>query len=126
MSLQGTIALLASPFTLVDLILNEHSYFFDLESQIPFHALSQEDRKKYWDDGVHLRDEGYDWMGEHIANALLRFLSRDDERPAKEPGQPANKSKSRTTNDSLTFDEESGNPKNINQGYIVVRKSDLE
>ncbi|KAM5355949.1 hypothetical protein ACJ41O_002595 [Fusarium nematophilum] len=52
-------------------------HVFDLRSHIPYHSLSEEDRKKYWHDFMHLGSEGYDWMGNHIADALIEILQRE-------------------------------------------------
>jgi lysophospholipase L1-like esterase len=53
-------------------------YAFDLYAAIPYHSLSDVDRRKYWDDGVHLTDVGYAWMGDHIADALIEFIRNDN------------------------------------------------
>ncbi|CAM1506812.1 Fc.00g064530.m01.CDS01 [Cosmosporella sp. VM-42] len=99
-------------------------YFFDLESKIPFHALSQADREKYWDDGLHLRDDGYDWMGDHIADGLIRIIRREGD--YEPPDLTTKKPSTKRRDDGLSFDEEDGNPKNISEGYVVVRKRDLD
>ncbi|KAF9769501.1 hypothetical protein IL306_013108 [Fusarium sp. DS 682] len=98
-------------------------YAFDLHSKIPYHALSEQDRERYWDDGLHLRDEGYDWMGNHIADALIDILWSE-----RTFDQPSNSKTSEVLalEDELQFDEEDGNPRNINEGYVVVRKKDLD
>ncbi|KAF4988819.1 hypothetical protein FDECE_14911 [Fusarium decemcellulare] len=95
---------------------------FDLHAHIPYHSLSEEDREKYWDDGLHLRDDGYDWMGAHIANHLIDILQR-------EGTLEAGSSTARITSpdlEELVLEEEEGNPRNINEGYVVVRKKDLD
>ncbi|KAM0251240.1 hypothetical protein ACHAP5_001837 [Fusarium lateritium] len=97
-------------------------YAFDLHSKIPYHSLSEEARDRYWDDGLHLRDEGYDWMGNHIADALIDILWSEGafEQPtAKSPDLMDG-------DDGFFFDEEDGNPRKINEGYVVVRKKDLD
>lgn len=99
------------------------SYAFDLHSKIPYHSLSERDRERYWDDGLHLRDEGYDWMGNHIADALIDILWSEgtfEEPPNSKPSEVL------VLEDELQFDEEDGNPRNINEGYVVVRKKDLD
>jgi hypothetical protein len=98
------------------------SHAFDLHAAIPFHGLSEEDQEKYWDDGVHMTADGYDWMGGHIADELIRIIhherdplaSRKARRLAARPG------------DEVPLDEEVGDPTDIRQGYVVVRKRDLE
>ncbi|KAF7546634.1 hypothetical protein G7Z17_g8299 [Cylindrodendrum hubeiense] len=101
---------------------NFHS--FDLKSHIPYHSLSEADREKYWDDGLHLRDDGYDWMGDHIANALIRIIREEGE-----PG-PASATTRRRLSKQARYEaalaEETGNPRNISEGYVVVRKKDLD
>lgn len=102
------------------------SYFFDLESHIPYHSLTSEDRDNYWDDGLHLQPAGYDWMGEHIAEGLIRILNREDASAPAASNRSTRKPVTKPPEESVSFDEESGNPKNINEGYVVVRKRDLD
>ncbi|KAF5536156.1 esterase [Fusarium napiforme] len=90
---------------------------------IPYHSLSERDRERYWDDGLHLRDEGYDWMGNHIADALIDILW--SEGTFEEPIN-SRASEVLALEDEVQFDEEDGNPRNINEGYVVVRKKDLD
>lgn len=97
------------------------SYAFDLKSHIPYHNLSEDDQLKYWDDGLHLRDEGYDWMGGHIADALTSMLGREGVTAPLGP-----KSTQDSDSDDWDFEEEGGNPRNINEGYVFVRRRDLD
>ncbi|KAK7226494.1 hypothetical protein V2G26_014497 [Clonostachys chloroleuca] len=97
-------------------------YSFDLHSRIPYHSLSREDREKYWDDGLHLTGEGYSWMGDHIADALLPLVKADID--AEKASQK--KSSRRSEEETVVFDEEGGNIKDISQGYVIIRKKDLE
>ncbi|KAF5022239.1 hypothetical protein F66182_5712 [Fusarium sp. NRRL 66182] len=92
---------------------------FDLHSKIPYHSLSEEDRSRYWDDGLHLRDEGYDWMGSHIADALIAILQRQG--TLGEPALPktAGPSDVIAMDDQVVFDEEDGNPRNLSEGIPV-------
>lgn len=84
------------------------SHAFDLKSSLPYHSLSHEDRDEYWDDGIHLSPSGYDWMGSLVANALIPLLKEEEAA-------------------AVTFEEESGSGRaNISQGYIIVRKKDLD
>lgn len=71
---------------------------------------------------------GYDWMGNHVADALLECLAEEDEEEeqqsriaAPKPPRPPTK-----TREEQMYEEEDGNPKHISQGYIVVRKEDLD
>ncbi|KAF7562197.1 hypothetical protein G7046_g1955 [Stylonectria norvegica] len=101
------------------------NYFvFDLASMIPYHALSEQDREKYWDDGVHLTDDGYDWMGNHIANHLIGILVAEGSYTS--PQSKTRKPSAKQARETVSFEEETGNPRNINEGYVVVRKEDLE
>ncbi|GAB0143941.1 hypothetical protein EsHS_00004439 [Epichloe bromicola] len=99
-----------------------HSYAFDLHAKIPYHSLSEEDRAEYWDDGIHLTAKGYDWMGEHIAEGFLVALSSAEQARATAPSQSR---QPRRTDDNAVFEEESGNPRKLSEGYVVVRKKDL-
>ncbi|KAL4730120.1 hypothetical protein ACLX1H_002150 [Fusarium chlamydosporum] len=94
------------------------NYAFDLNSKIPYHSLSEQDRDRYWDDDVHMQGEGYDWMGNHIADALIDILW--SEGTFEQPSDMIE------VEEEFAFDEEDGNPRNINEGYIVVRKKDLD
>ncbi|OAA48767.1 Esterase, SGNH hydrolase-type [Metarhizium rileyi] len=103
----------------------EHNYHaFDLHAKLPYHSLSMEDREKYWDDGLHLTDKGYDWMGGHIADGFLATLSSVNAAQAPTPALRSRRP-ARTHDDSTVFEEESGNPERLNEGYVVVRKKDL-
>ncbi|RUS24039.1 SGNH hydrolase-type esterase domain-containing protein [Jimgerdemannia flammicorona] len=48
--------------------------FFDLSDKFPLHRLSPEDKKLYWDDGVHCTAAGYDRMGELVFEVLKPLL----------------------------------------------------
>lgn len=80
------------------------SYTFDLYKKLPYKALNEFKRQLYWDDGVHLTEEGYKWMGDQIADALVPLV----------------------LGDSAKLEEEEETPKGISRGYVVVRKEDLE
>ncbi|KAI0476080.1 SGNH hydrolase-type esterase domain-containing protein [Xylariaceae sp. FL0804] len=48
---------------------------FDLFQAIPYHALDEADRTRYWDgDGVHLTAAGYDLMGDKVADFLIPVI----------------------------------------------------
>lgn len=84
------------------------SHAFDLKSSLPYHSLSPNDRDEYWDDGLHLSPAGYDWMGGLVANALIPLIKEEEVA-------------------AVAFEEESGSGRaNISQGYIIVRKKDLD
>eukprot|EP00029_Vermamoeba_vermiformis_P014201 TRINITY_DN9325_c0_g1_i1.p1 TRINITY_DN9325_c0_g1~~TRINITY_DN9325_c0_g1_i1.p1 ORF type:complete len:258 (+),score=35.33 TRINITY_DN9325_c0_g1_i1:55-828(+) len=46
------------------------SHLNDFATEIPMHALSEEERKKIWSDQLHLTEEGYDLMAEIIYKKL--------------------------------------------------------
>lgn len=100
------------------------SHSFDLFAKIPYHSLPEHDRAVFWDDGLHLTPDGYDWMGHHVATALLAILDRQHPPGAPEPATP--KDHADGPGDSQAFDEEEGSPDVISQGYVVVRRRDLE
>ncbi|UNI14956.1 hypothetical protein JDV02_001532 [Purpureocillium takamizusanense] len=95
-------------------------YTMDLHEKLPYHSLSPEERSEYWSDGLHLTAEGYDWMGGHIVEGLLKILPE-----AAVPRTPSGPRKTRHS-DGRTLVEELGDPKKLNEGYVVVRKKDLD
>lgn len=78
---------------------------------MPYHTLDAELRKTYWDDGVHLTEDGYDWMGNHIADAFLQIIAKDDAHGGWFED---------------AYDEEQGDPRFLDKGYIVIRRKDLD
>ncbi|OTB05572.1 hypothetical protein M426DRAFT_137495 [Hypoxylon sp. CI-4A] len=101
-------------------------FYFDLNKAIPYHAMKPEDRPKYWEmDGVHLSADGYNLMGEKIAEHLIRIMKlaeaqeTDINTIAPDPRQ-------RKAIEEMILEEERGNPRLLSQGYIVVRKRDLD
>lgn len=98
---------------------------FDLHSKIPFHSLTPEKQLEYWDDGLHLTAAGYDWMGDHIADALIPLIKQDRRISLKKtiitPPIPP-----RISGDDRPLEEEIGDPRDIHSGYVVVRKRDLD
>lgn len=94
----------------------------DLKPKIPYHAMSEQDRKRCWDDGLHLRKDGYDLMGDSIADGLIPLLVPESAGPPK----PVGKAQDGFGDDGVVLQEEEGNPRKINQGYIIVRKKDLD
>ncbi|KAJ6790376.1 hypothetical protein PWT90_04214 [Aphanocladium album] len=110
-----TVPEVAGNFTAVDAkrkdlntrILNfeaENYYTFNLFEKLPCKSLNDFKRDVYWDDGVHLTAEGYNWMGDLIADALIPLV----------------------LGDSVKLEEEEETPKGISRGYVVVRKEDLD
>ncbi|KAG7292055.1 hypothetical protein NEMBOFW57_002086 [Staphylotrichum longicolle] len=95
--------------TLNDLIRNhkaENFHVYDLNKHVTYWSMSEADRAKYWDDHIHFTPDGYDLIGNKVGVALKRRrLFRGDDK---------------------AFDEEAGDPTAIDQGYVVVRRADLE
>jgi hypothetical protein len=99
------------------------SYAHDLKSKIPYHSLSTEDKEKYWDDGLHLTMDGYQWMGGFIADELIRLI-REESNTAMNASVLGGRLRRREWYDG-DFEEEQGSPGVLSQGYVVVRKKDL-
>lgn len=87
--------------------------------------MSTAERVRYWDDGTHLTPDGYDLMGEKIAAALVELIM-----PPGRLQPSANGAKRRRVmhfrDDEKRFEEESGDEKALDSGWIVVRRKDLE
>jgi hypothetical protein len=83
--------------------------------------MSESERERYWDDMVHFTPDGYDLIGQKVGIALVSLLVK--ERTSQET--PARRRRV-YRDDDLIFDEEGGNPFVIDQGYIVVRRKDLD
>ncbi|KLU89272.1 hypothetical protein MAPG_08246 [Magnaporthiopsis poae ATCC 64411] len=119
-------------------------FVHDHHAAVPFWAMSEKDRQLYWDDNVHLTPSGYDLMGQKIAARFLQVLHQDgnpsggpqtakaeDEEQTAATTAAATSSSRRTRSkvfkdDNLVFEEESGDSSRLGQGYVVVRKKDLE
>ncbi|KAI4870358.1 SGNH hydrolase [Hypoxylon rubiginosum] len=101
-------------------------FSFDLNSALPYHDMAPEDRAKYWEmDGVHLSAAGYDLMGEKVAEELIRIMKLADAQET-EISSIASDPRQRKAIEDMIFEEERGNPRLLSQGYIIVRKSDLD
>lgn len=88
--------------------------------------MAPEDRAKYWEmDGVHLSAAGYDLMGEKVAEELIRIMKLADAQET-EISSIASDPRQRKAIEDMIFEEERGNPRLLSQGYIIVRKSDLD
>lgn len=76
---------------------------------------------------MHLTEDGYAWMGGHIADAMEGLIA---DNPPTEPNTtgPSGKPSARgpRPTDEVVWEEEEGSPKLLNQGYVVVRKRDLD
>ncbi|RYO74896.1 hypothetical protein DL764_010674 [Monosporascus ibericus] len=104
-----------------------HNYFhFDLFSALPYNAMPPAQRARIWEpDGVHLTSEGYSFMGEKIAEALVQIV-RLAEAQDTEISSLVSDARQRRAIEGLIVEEERGDHRLLSQGYIVVRKSDLD
>ncbi|KKF94236.1 hypothetical protein CFO_g3393 [Ceratocystis platani] len=59
------------------------------EGLIPYHSLDDQSRELYWNDGLHLTEDGYDWMGGFIADELIRILKSLQARDRENASAPA-------------------------------------
>lgn len=99
------------------------SYVYDLDAAIPYFAMSSSDRYKYWDDEVHFSVEGYNLIGNKVGMNIVKYLVED--RAAA--GAPVHVKKRRVfRGDEKVFTEEDGDPSSLDQGYVVVRRKDLD
>ncbi|KAL1854075.1 hypothetical protein VTK73DRAFT_8813 [Phialemonium thermophilum] len=99
----------------------ENFHAYDLQAAIPYASFSDAERNLYWDDAVHFTPDGYDLIGRKVGMALVSLLVR--ERTQSET--PARRQRVYRDDDRV-FDEEGGDPNAIDQGYIVVRRKDLD
>jgi hypothetical protein len=60
-------------------------------------------------------------MGDHIAGEMIRLI-----REERNPAPPRRSKRFQSQKDEIVLDEESGDPTDISQGYVVVRKRDLD
>jgi hypothetical protein len=84
--------------------------------------MSEADRARYWDDHIHFTPDGYDLIGNKVGVALVSLLARERD---KEPARPQ-KRRRIFRGDDKAFEEVAGDPTAIDQGYVVVRRADLE
>jgi hypothetical protein len=84
--------------------------------------MSEADRAKYWDDHLHFTPDGYDLIGNKVGMALVSLLAAEK---ANSPQRPQ-KRRRLFRGDDKPFAEEAGDPTAIDQGYVVVRRVDLE
>ena len=53
---------------------HSQSVFVDLHGKLPHTTLSQEERRKYWCDGLHMTPLGYDRMAEVVFDAMKEYV----------------------------------------------------
>ncbi|KAK4153553.1 SGNH hydrolase-type esterase domain-containing protein [Chaetomidium leptoderma] len=100
----------------------EGFHVYDLHKHVPYWSMTEADREKYWDDLVHFTPDGYDLIGNKVGIALVSLLAMDR---ANSPQRPQ-KRRRLFKGDDKKYDEETGDPTAIDQGYVVVRRADLE
>ncbi|KAI2606552.1 SGNH hydrolase [Hypoxylon sp. NC1633] len=104
----------------------QNVFYFDLNTALPYHDMPPADRPKYWNmDGVHLTADGYDLMGEKIADELIRIMKLAEAQDT-DIGSLVTDARQRRAIEQLILEEEMGDPRLLSQGYIVVRKTDLD
>ncbi|CAK7221560.1 hypothetical protein SBRCBS47491_004566 [Sporothrix bragantina] len=103
---------------------------FDLSSAFSYENMTRDERIRYYDDIVHFTPEGYNRIGELVAESLINILKTEDNSAAGP--QPTTLSTVRPRKrkmfdgDDKDFEEEKSGPENLQHGYIVVRRKDLD
>jgi lysophospholipase L1-like esterase len=54
------------------------TFCVDINAAIPWHRPDLEEKKKIWDDGMHLTPKGYDLIGALIFQAIVDHLNLKD------------------------------------------------
>ncbi|KAI2625242.1 SGNH hydrolase-type esterase domain-containing protein [Xylaria nigripes] len=104
----------------------ENYYYFDLWNKFPYHQMEPANRGRYWrPDGVHFQAAGYDLMGQMIGDGLVRIL-RLAEAQGTDISSIVTDRRQREAIEDLILEEEVGDSRLLSQGYIVVRKRDLD
>lgn len=106
----------------------------DHHAAVPYWSMSEENRVLYWEDHIHLTADGYDLMGDRIATRLLEILAKEDAGAPKEATRddsPSASTRSKvlaksSVGDESVFEEEVGDSSKLRQGYVVVRRADLD
>ncbi|KAI1485788.1 SGNH hydrolase [Biscogniauxia mediterranea] len=101
-------------------------FHFDLATAIPYHAATAADRDAHWrEDGVHMTAAGYDALGSRVAEALARVVRLAEAQDTDISSVVAD-ARQRRAIEELIFEEERGDPRLLSQGYIIVRRKDLD
>ena len=58
-------------------------YVADIARAIPYKTMPMEKRKKIWSDDTHLTKEGYELMGDTIADRLIEIIGKPNNRLIK-------------------------------------------
>ncbi|KAF3010448.1 hypothetical protein E8E14_002127 [Neopestalotiopsis sp. 37M] len=104
----------------------QNFYTFDLHEAVPYHSMSGEERVKYWDpDGLHFTAAGYDLIGERVAEGLIKIMHLLEAQET-EISEIVSDERQRKIIEELIFEEERGSHKLLSQGWIIVRKRDLD
>lgn len=99
----------------------EGFHVFDLNAAVPFFAMSESDREAFWDDGIHFTVDGYNLIGNKVGMWLVKLLEQ------QQAAHPRPVKKRRVfRDDEKVFEEEVGDPSSLDQGYVVVRRKDLD
>lgn len=89
--------------------------------------MSEADRERYWDDGVHFTPAGYDRMGNKIGVTFVSMLVREQ---SDNDRTPMGRKRRMFKDDEKVFEEEEDPAEPISagldKGYIVVRRRDLD
>ncbi|KAK0632598.1 SGNH hydrolase-type esterase domain-containing protein [Immersiella caudata] len=98
----------------------EGFHVFDLNAAVPFFAMSKSDQEAFWDDGVHFTPDGYNLIGKEVGMSLVKLLEKE-----RAANPPPTKKRRVFRDDDKVFEEEVGDPTSLDQGYVVVRRKDL-
>jgi len=101
-------------------------FVHDLHASFPYHSLTPSKRPELWNmDGLHLTSAGYAEVGNLIAAELTRLI-RLQEATETEISSLFTDARQRRAVEDLIQEEERGDPKLLSQGYIYVRRGDLD
>ncbi|KAI5926329.1 SGNH hydrolase [Camillea tinctor] len=101
-------------------------FHFDLAAAIPHHTATPAERAAHWwHDGVHMSAGGYDLFGTRVAESLAPII-RLAEAQDTDISDIVTDARQRRAIEDLIVEEERGDPRLLSQGYIVVRRRDLD
>jgi hypothetical protein len=83
--------------------------------------MSESDQEAFWDDGVHFTPDGYNLIGKEVGMRLVKLLEKE-----RAANPPPTKKRRVFRDDEKVFEEEVGDPTSLGQGYVVVRRKDLD